>query len=140
MKVLEEFWYGNLNPMERPFHRQRKFDKVFRLLKTNEEKCAVMATVMLMSTTASAMPQRNICLKGDRPMPRRINRRIETLPLENEITYLVIFSSDGGSFIKPLAAIHGAKINLKLAYRRKMVSNLQDSTSILGIKTILYLN
>lgn len=38
MKVLEEFWYGNLNPIERPFHRQRKFDKVFRLLKTNEEK------------------------------------------------------------------------------------------------------
>ena len=31
MKVLEEFWYGNINPMERPFQSQRKFDKVFRL-------------------------------------------------------------------------------------------------------------
>lgn len=38
MKVLEEFWYGNLNPIERPFHRQRKFDEVFKLLKNNEEK------------------------------------------------------------------------------------------------------
>ena len=38
MKVLEEFWYGNLNPMEIPFHRQRKFDRVFSLLKKNEEK------------------------------------------------------------------------------------------------------
>ena len=38
MKVLEEFWYGNINPMERPFQRQRKFDKVFRLLTKNEEE------------------------------------------------------------------------------------------------------
>ena len=28
MKVLEEFWYGNINPMERPFQSQRKFNKV----------------------------------------------------------------------------------------------------------------
>ena len=38
MKVLEEFWYGNINPMERPFQQQRKFDKVFRLLTKNEEE------------------------------------------------------------------------------------------------------
>ena len=38
MHMLEEFWYGNINPMERPFQRQRKFDKTFRLLTKNEEK------------------------------------------------------------------------------------------------------
>ena len=38
MKVLEEFWYGNANPMERPFQSQRKFDKVFRLLTKNKEE------------------------------------------------------------------------------------------------------
>lgn len=38
MHILEEFWYGNINPMERPFQRQRKFDKTFRLLTKNEEK------------------------------------------------------------------------------------------------------
>ena len=38
MKVLEEFWYGNINPMERPFQSQRKFDKVFRVLTKNEEE------------------------------------------------------------------------------------------------------
>ena len=38
MKVLEEFWYGNINPMGRPFQSQRKFDKVFRLLTKNEEE------------------------------------------------------------------------------------------------------
>ena len=38
MHMLEEFWYGNINPMERPYQRQRKFDKTFRLLTKNEEK------------------------------------------------------------------------------------------------------
>ena len=38
MHILEEFWYGNINPMERPFQRQRKFDKTFRLLTKDEEK------------------------------------------------------------------------------------------------------
>ena len=38
MRVLEEFWYWNINPMERPFQSQRKFDKVFRLLTKNEEE------------------------------------------------------------------------------------------------------
>ena len=30
MKLLEEFWYGNINPMEGPFQSQRKFDKIIR--------------------------------------------------------------------------------------------------------------
>ena len=38
MHILEEFWYGHINPMERPFQRQRKFNKTFRLLTKNEEK------------------------------------------------------------------------------------------------------
>ena len=38
MQILEEFWYGNINPAERPFQRQRIFDKAFRLLTKNEEK------------------------------------------------------------------------------------------------------
>ena len=38
MKVLEEFWYGNLNPSERPFYRQKKTDKVLKLVHQNEEK------------------------------------------------------------------------------------------------------
>ena len=38
MHILEEFWYGNINPAERPFQRQRGFDKAFRMLTKNEEK------------------------------------------------------------------------------------------------------
>ncbi len=38
MHIVEEFWYGNINPSERPFQRQRRFDKAFRLLTKNEEK------------------------------------------------------------------------------------------------------
>lgn len=38
MKVLEEFWYGNINPMEIPFQSQRKFDNVLRLLTKKEEE------------------------------------------------------------------------------------------------------
>lgn len=38
MHILEEFWYGNINPMERPFQKQRGFDKAFRMLTKNEEK------------------------------------------------------------------------------------------------------
>ena len=38
MKVLEEFWYGNIYPIEGLFHRQRKFDKILNLLNKNEEK------------------------------------------------------------------------------------------------------
>ena len=38
MHILEEFWYGNINPAERPFHRQRKYDKAFKMLTKNEEK------------------------------------------------------------------------------------------------------
>ncbi len=38
MHILEEFWYGNINPMERPFQRQMGFDKAFRMLTKNEER------------------------------------------------------------------------------------------------------
>jgi len=38
MQILEEFWYGNINPAERPFQKQRRFDKAFRMLNKNEEK------------------------------------------------------------------------------------------------------
>ena len=38
MRILEEFWYGNINPVEIPFQRQRQFDKAFKLLTRNEEK------------------------------------------------------------------------------------------------------
>ena len=38
MHILEEFWYGNINPAERPFQRQRRFDNAFRMLTKNEEK------------------------------------------------------------------------------------------------------
>ena len=37
MKVIEEFWYGNLYPMERPFYRRRKIEKILKLLNQNEE-------------------------------------------------------------------------------------------------------
>ena len=36
--MLEEFWYGNINPAERPCQKQSRFDKAFRLLTKNEEK------------------------------------------------------------------------------------------------------
>lgn len=32
MRILEEFWYGNINPVKIPFQQQRQFDKVFKLL------------------------------------------------------------------------------------------------------------
>ena len=38
MQILEEFWYGNINPAERPFQKQRSFDKAFMMLTKNEEK------------------------------------------------------------------------------------------------------
>ena len=38
MHILEEFWYGNINPAERPLQKQRRFDKAFRMLTKNEEK------------------------------------------------------------------------------------------------------
>lgn len=37
MKVIEEFWYSNLYPMERPFYRRRKIEKILKLLNKNEE-------------------------------------------------------------------------------------------------------
>ena len=38
MQILEEFWYGNINPAYRPFQNQRRFDKAFRMVTKNDEK------------------------------------------------------------------------------------------------------
>lgn len=37
MRILEEFWYGNVLPIERKFKRQREYDKLLLLLTRNEE-------------------------------------------------------------------------------------------------------
>ena len=38
MKILEEFWYGNLRPNEKTFRRQTEFDHILELLVRNEDK------------------------------------------------------------------------------------------------------
>ena len=38
MRILEEFWYGNLHPYEKSFRRQTEFNKVLKLIVRNEEK------------------------------------------------------------------------------------------------------
>ena len=38
MRILEEFWYGNLNPNEQSFDKQSRFAKVLSLLTQNEGK------------------------------------------------------------------------------------------------------
>ena len=38
MRILEEFWYGNLNPNEQSFGKQSRFAKVLSLLTQNEGK------------------------------------------------------------------------------------------------------
>ena len=38
MRILEEFWYGNLHPSEKKFRRQTEFDKILKLLVRHEEK------------------------------------------------------------------------------------------------------
>ena len=38
MKILEEFWYGNLRPNEKTFCRQTEFDHILELLVRNEDK------------------------------------------------------------------------------------------------------
>lgn len=32
MRILEEFWYGNINPNEQSFDKQSRFGKVMSLL------------------------------------------------------------------------------------------------------------
>lgn len=38
MRILEEFWFGNLHPNEKSFRRQAEFDHILKLLVRNEEK------------------------------------------------------------------------------------------------------
>nr|QGT51138.1 hypothetical protein Firmicute1046_2140 [uncultured Firmicutes bacterium] len=38
MRILEEFWYGNLHPNEKLFRRQTEFDHILKLLVRNEDK------------------------------------------------------------------------------------------------------
>lgn len=38
MRILEEFWYGNVNPNEQSFNRKSRFAKVISLLTKNESK------------------------------------------------------------------------------------------------------
>ena len=38
MRILEEFWYGNLHPSEKKFRRQTEFDEILKLLVQHEEK------------------------------------------------------------------------------------------------------
>jgi hypothetical protein len=37
-RVLEEFWYGNINPAEKLFTRNTEFEHLLKLLCKNEEK------------------------------------------------------------------------------------------------------
>ena len=38
MRILEEFWYGNINPNEQSFDKQSRFGKVMSLLTQNESR------------------------------------------------------------------------------------------------------
>ena len=38
MRILEEFWYGNVNPNEQFFDERSRFAKVMKLLTQNEGK------------------------------------------------------------------------------------------------------
>ena len=37
-RILEKFWYDNINPVKIPFQQQRQYNKVFIPLTKNEEK------------------------------------------------------------------------------------------------------
>ena len=37
-RILEEFWYGNINPQDKQFHRGTKFDESLKLMCRNEQK------------------------------------------------------------------------------------------------------
>jgi len=41
-RILEELWYGNINPQDKQFNRGTKFDEALRLLSRNEEKLIAM--------------------------------------------------------------------------------------------------
>ena len=38
MKILEEFWYGNIDPAEYDSNASKEYKEVLRLISCNEEK------------------------------------------------------------------------------------------------------
>lgn len=38
MKILEEFWYGNIHPMDRSIVRDSRMDKLLKLVVKNEQQ------------------------------------------------------------------------------------------------------
>ena len=44
MKVLEEFWYGNLDPSEYDFCSTKEYKEVLHLISRNEEKLLATMT------------------------------------------------------------------------------------------------
>ena len=40
MKILEEFWYGNIDPAEYDSNASKEYKEVLRLISCNEEKLA----------------------------------------------------------------------------------------------------
>ena len=41
-RILEELFYGNINPQDKQFNRGTKFDEAVRLLSKNEQKLIAM--------------------------------------------------------------------------------------------------
>ena len=37
-KILEEFWYGNINPQDKQFHSGTEYDETLKMMCKNEEK------------------------------------------------------------------------------------------------------
>ena len=44
MNILEEFWYGNLNPAEYDANTSKEYKQIFRLISRNEEKLLATMT------------------------------------------------------------------------------------------------
>lgn len=42
MKILEEFWYGNINPMDRNIAHNGRIDKLLKLVTNNEQQLSDM--------------------------------------------------------------------------------------------------
>ena len=44
MKILEEFWYGNIEPMEYDTSSSKEYKKLLELIGSNEEKLRAIMT------------------------------------------------------------------------------------------------
>lgn len=44
MKILEEFWYGNIDPAEYDSNASKEYKEVLRLISCNEEKLQATMT------------------------------------------------------------------------------------------------